>query len=89
MKDIWFSSLYSSAASRRGENQQNEMTFQVEKESERIKGRLQATMSLCVSIEEPFSEKSMETQEPLTSSVRPYVRKVNGHEFHCIDNEWK
>ena len=52
IRDNWFSTLYSSSVSRKGENGLADKTLQLNRESASTKCRLQAALSLNVDLEE-------------------------------------
>ena len=79
LRHPWLSSMYSSSALKKTENKLNEKTFQGKREPTSTKCRLQA----CLSLRSDDSDEIQEKQSLKDS--RPYIKKVNGQEYHIID----
>jgi len=51
------------------------------------KMKMSAMLSLKSDKDDSQAPNSL-NDSPLEKIVRPYVRKINGKEYHCIDSEW-
>lgn len=88
LRHPWLSSIFSSSTLIKTENKLSDKTFQVRREPTSTKCRLQAKMSFEMRISKNFDDDE-EEKEDLKESVRPYIKKVNGQEYHIIDEEWQ